>query len=77
MGALIPTSHGAHMVRSTIATAVDVAVRANVERLVLYHDPDRSDDALDLVGADARRLARERESSAEVLVAYEGMELQV
>lgn len=61
---------------STIATAVDVAVRANAKRLVLYHhDPERSDDALDKIGADAQRLARERGSTAEVLVAYEGMEL--
>jgi len=63
---------------STIATAVDVAVRANVKRLVLYHhDPERTDDMLDKIGADAQRLARERGSSAEVLVAYEGMELSL
>lgn len=63
---------------STIASAVDVAVRAKAKRLVLYHhDPDRSDDALDRIGADAQRLARERGSDAEVLVAYEGMELTV
>ncbi len=53
-------------------------MKANVKRLVLYHhDPDRSDDALDRVGADAQRLARERGSTIEVLVAYEGMELAV
>lgn len=63
---------------STVASAVDVAVRAKVKRLVLYHhDPDRSDDALDRIGADAQRLARERGSGAEVLVAYEGMEIVV
>ncbi len=63
---------------STIATAVEVAVRAHAKRLVLYHhDPDRSDDALDKIGADAQRLARERGSALEVLVAYEGMELTV
>ena len=63
---------------STVATAVDVAVRAGAKRLVLYHhDPDRSDDALDKIGGDAQRLARERGSKAEVLVAYEGMELTV
>ena len=63
---------------STIATAVDVAVRAKAKRLVLYHhDPDRSDDALDKIGADAQRLARERGSGLEVLVAYEGMELAI
>lgn len=62
---------------STIATAVDVAIRAKVPRLVLYHhDPERSDDALDKIGADAQRLAREK-GSLEVLVAYEGMEIVV
>ena len=63
---------------STISTAVDVAVRAKAKRLVLYHhDPERSDDALDKIGATAQRLARERSSGLEVLVAYEGMELTV
>jgi len=63
---------------STPATAVEVAVRANVKRLVLYHhDPERSDDMLDKIGADAQRLARERGSGLEVLVAYEGMELSI
>ena len=63
---------------STIAAAVDVAVLANAKRLVLYHhDPERSDDALDKIGADAQRLARERGSPIEVLVAYEGMELSI
>lgn len=63
---------------STIAAAVEVAVRAKVKRLVLYHhDPERSDDMLDKIGADAQRLARDRGSSLEVLVAYEGMELSV
>jgi phosphoribosyl 1,2-cyclic phosphodiesterase len=63
---------------STIASAIDVAARAHVKRLVLYHhDPERSDDALDEVGKRAQALARERASSLEVLVAYEGMELTV
>lgn len=63
---------------STVATAVEVAVRACARRLVLYHhDPDRTDDALDRIGADAQRLARQRGSATEVLVAYEGMELAV
>ncbi|MDE3194160.1 MAG: MBL fold metallo-hydrolase [Chloroflexota bacterium] len=63
---------------STIASAVDVAARAGVRRLVLYHhDPDRSDDALDEVGKRAQKLARERAGALEVLVAYEGMELAI
>ncbi len=63
---------------STIASAIDVAARAGVKRLVLYHhDPDRSDDALDEVGKRAQQLARERGGTLEVLVAYEGMELTI
>ncbi len=63
---------------STVATAVDVAVRAGAKRLVLYHhDPERSDDALDVIANDAQRLARERGGPTDVVVAYEGMELAV
>jgi len=63
---------------STIDTAIDVAARANVKRLVLYHhDPDRSDDALDHIGRDASRAGRERNSQLEVVVAREGLELEV
>jgi phosphoribosyl 1,2-cyclic phosphodiesterase len=62
---------------STVQTAIDVALRAGVGRLVLYHhDPDRSDDALDKIGAEAQRLARES-GDLEVLVSYEGMELEL
>jgi phosphoribosyl 1,2-cyclic phosphodiesterase len=63
---------------STIDAAVDVAVRANVERLVLYHhDPDRSDAALDQIGKDAQRAASARRKGLEVVVAREGLELTV
>ena len=63
---------------STIDTAIDVAARANVKRLVLYHhDPDRSDDALDHIGRDASRAGRERNPHLEVVVAREGLELEV
>ncbi len=61
---------------STIDAAVDVAVRAKVRRLVLYHhDPYRSDDALDRIAVDAQKLARERDKDLVVVVAREGMEL--
>lgn len=63
---------------STIDTAIDVAANAKVKRLVLYHhDPDRSDDALDHIGREAQRAGRERLSSLEVVVAREGLELEV
>ena len=63
---------------STIESAIDVAARAKVKRLVLFHhDPDRSDDALDHIGREAQRLGHERLAGLEVLVAREGLELQV
>jgi len=63
---------------STVAAAIDVAVRAGVRRLVLYHhDPDRSDDALDAIGAAAQKQARERSKDLEVIVAREGLELEI
>jgi len=63
---------------STIETAIDVAASAKVKRLILYHhDPDRSDDALDHIGRDAQRAAHERVPGLEVLVAREGLELEV
>jgi phosphoribosyl 1,2-cyclic phosphodiesterase len=63
---------------STITAAIDVAVKAKVTRLVLYHhDPDRSDDALDKIGVLAQRQTAERAKGIEVVVAREGMELTV
>jgi len=63
---------------STIDAAIDVAAKAKVKRLVLYHhDPDRNDDALDHIGRDAQRAGRERLSGLDVVVAREGLELEV
>jgi phosphoribosyl 1,2-cyclic phosphodiesterase len=63
---------------STIDAAIEVAAKARVKRLVLYHhDPDRSDDALDHIGRDAQRAGRERLAGLEVVVAREGLELEV
>jgi ribonuclease BN (tRNA processing enzyme) len=63
---------------STITAAIDVAVKAKVKRLVLYHhDPDRSDDALDKIGVLAQRQTTERAKGIEVVVAREGMEFTV
>ena len=60
---------------STVATALDVARRAKVKKLILYHhDPDRTDDALDRIGADAQRAAG---ATLEVIVAREGAEVAI
>ena len=61
---------------STVAMALDVAKRANVRRLILYHhDPDRSDDALDRIGADAQQQANAFGTGLQVIVAREGSEI--
>lgn len=63
---------------STVATAIEVAVAAGVERLVLYHhDPDRTDDALDQIELEAQARADGLRSGLEVVAASEGLELDV
>jgi phosphoribosyl 1,2-cyclic phosphodiesterase len=74
----LPSDFKATWGHSTIDAAIDVAARANVKRLVLFHhDPNRNDDALDHIGRDAQRAGRERLAGLEVLVAREGLELEV
>ncbi len=63
---------------STVSSALDVALRSKVKRLVLYHhDPERSDDALDRIGAETQRAADEQGGGLEVVVAREGLELAI
>lgn len=61
---------------STVDAAIEVAERAGVRRLLLtHHDPDRSDEALDRIGNQAR--AARRTHGLEILVAREGEELSI
>ena len=63
---------------STIASAIDVATKAKVKRLVLYHhDPDRSDEALDQIAKEAQKQTDEIAKGIEVVVAREGLELEI
>jgi phosphoribosyl 1,2-cyclic phosphodiesterase/CRP-like cAMP-binding protein len=63
---------------SPIEYAVDVAVRARVKRLVLYHhDPLHSDGWVRQQTEAARRRARAQGSSLEVLAASEGLEIRL
>lgn len=63
---------------STVEAALEVAFAAGVRTLVLYHhDPDRSDNALDSIAALAERIVAERRASLRVIVAREGLELEV
>jgi ribonuclease BN (tRNA processing enzyme) len=61
---------------STMEAAIDVALHASVRQLVLYHhDPERSDDALDEIGALAARVVERRHGKLRVTVAREGLEI--
>jgi ribonuclease BN (tRNA processing enzyme) len=74
----LPDDFKATWGHSTVDAAIDVAVKARVGRLVLYHhDPDRNDDALDRIGREAQRTASDRRPGLEVVVAREGLELTI
>lgn len=61
----------------TIGYAIEVAAKAGVGRLVLFHhDPTHHDDWLDELGADAAAHAAER-GVPELVVAREGLELVI
>ena len=63
---------------STVEAAIDVARRAGARSLVLYHhDPDRSDDALDEIGMLADAIVAGKGPALRVIVAREGLELEV
>ena len=64
---------------STALIGVDLAARAGVKRLVLFHhDPNISDQSIWSLGEQARDavLSDPRQPSLDVQVAFEGMELQ-
>ncbi|HYS16637.1 MAG TPA: diguanylate cyclase [Candidatus Binatia bacterium] len=63
---------------SSLEYAVDVALAAGVERLVLFHhDPAHDDAAMERMEAMARAHVGRRGQALEVLAAREGLELQV
>ena len=63
---------------SSIEYAVDVALAAGVERLVLFHhDPAHDDDMMETMEAMARSHVGRRGQALDVLAAREGMELSV
>src|SRR5881397_2384629 len=63
---------------SSIEYAVDVALAAGVERLVLFHhDPAHDDDTMDRMEAMARDHVGRRGQALDVLAAREGLELEV
>ena len=63
---------------STHEDAVELALAAEVEQLVLFHHkPERSDDEVDARLAACRKLVKSRGGRLEVLAAAEGMTLSV
>jgi phosphoribosyl 1,2-cyclic phosphodiesterase len=63
---------------STGEDAVELALEADVRRLVLFHHrPERTDDQVDRCVADCRELVERRGGRLEVLAAAEGMTLTV
>ena len=63
---------------STYAEAVQFAVDAGVERLVLFHHrPERTDDEIDHCLESCRALAVSLGSTLEIVAAAEGMTLTV
>jgi len=63
---------------SSYRDAVDFAIAAEVQALVLFHhEPDRSDDALETQLAMVRDMVRERNGAVEVVAAAEGMEIDI
>lgn len=63
---------------SSYRDAVDFAIAAEVETLVLFHhDPERTDAALNDQLALCEEMVRERNGRVKVLAAAEGMELEV
>jgi phosphoribosyl 1,2-cyclic phosphodiesterase/GAF domain-containing protein len=63
---------------STVEFAVDAARAARVRRLALFHhDPDRDDDAIDRLVADARQRLGPADTTLEVFAAAEGQTIEV
>lgn len=63
---------------SSYRDAVDFAIAAEVETLVLFHhEPERSDDALDAMLTLCHQMVQERNGRVRVIAAEEGTSLEV
>lgn len=63
---------------STFVEAVELAHEAGVKRLSLFHhDPEHSDDAMDVIVARAREEAGKKSGALEVCAAAEGMTIRL
>jgi phosphoribosyl 1,2-cyclic phosphodiesterase len=63
---------------SSIEDVIDRAVKAEVKRLAIFHhDPSHTDDFMDRIETHAREKVAERGSPIEIMVAREGMEIEL
>lgn len=65
---------------SSASIATDIALRANVKRLVMFHhDPSYDDEKLDAVYLRALKYKEmfDPHNRLEIIMAYEGLELEV
>ncbi len=61
---------------STFRDAVELALEADVQKLVLFHhEPRRTDDQLDACLAECRALVKARDGALQVVAAAEGLSL--
>jgi len=63
---------------STVAQVLELGRAAEVRRLALYHhDPERDDAALDRIGENARAFLIDHKVATELLVAHEGLTVEL
>jgi phosphoribosyl 1,2-cyclic phosphodiesterase len=72
----MPHKHG--WGHSLVSQACELATAAEARHLILYHhDPDRTDDELDVVQQDARAWFTEKNANIRCTVASEGLTLDI
>jgi ribonuclease BN (tRNA processing enzyme) len=72
----MPHKHG--WGHSLVSQACELAVAAQVKHLILFHhDPDRSDDELDVIQDQARALVQAHDRRMQCTVAYEGLNISL
>jgi phosphoribosyl 1,2-cyclic phosphodiesterase len=72
----MPHKHG--WGHSLVSQVCDLALKAEVRQLILYHhDPDRTDQELACIQQDARRSLEKKSPRISCTVAYEGLSLTI
>jgi phosphoribosyl 1,2-cyclic phosphodiesterase len=72
----MPLKHG--WGHSLASQSCALAAAAEVKQLVLFHhDPDRTDEEIDVIQENARNLLRQRGSAVKCTAAYEGLAVEI